>query len=86
MKVLVFVINGLILKHSNTLNTTIKRLDENLTNVYVYWNQMYLYSRHDNFSETMLIEFKVYMIYSIIVIISYSIILLIYCIFTIVFN
>ena|SRR5579871_6478258 len=63
MKVLVFVVEGLIIKHHNNAleikDAAIKKLDEKLTNVYVYWNQMYLYSRQDNFSETMLTEFKV---------------------------
>lgn len=57
MKVLVFVMDGLVVKHYNKSDS--RRLDENLTNVYVYWNQMYIYSRQENFSESMLIEFEV---------------------------
>ena len=35
-------------------------IDKDLTNVYVYWNQMYIYSYQENFSKTMLIEFEVF--------------------------
>ena len=60
MKVLVFVMDGLFIKHCNSSLTNKRKIDEELTNVYVYWNQMYIYSRQENFSETMLIEFEVF--------------------------
>jgi hypothetical protein len=65
MKVLVFVMDGLTLKHYGSKSSAGKMLDEDLTNVYVYWNQMYIYSRNEYFSESMLIEFEVYRLYTI---------------------
>jgi len=65
MKVLVFVMDGLTLKHCDSNSSANRKLDEDLTNVYVYWNQMYIYSRNENFSESMLIEFEVYRPYTI---------------------
>lgn len=60
MKVLVFVMDGLFIKHCSSSLKNRKGIDKDLTNVYVYWNQMYIYSRQENFSETMLIEFEVF--------------------------
>ena len=65
MKVLVFVMDGLTLKHCGSNSSANRKLDEDLTNVYVYWIQMYIYSRNENFSESMLIEFEVYRPYTI---------------------
>ena len=65
MKVLVFVMDGLTLKHCGSNSSANRKLDEDLTNVYVYWIQMYIYSRNKNFSESMLIEFEVYRPYTI---------------------
>lgn len=60
MKVLVFVIEGLIIKHckSSIPFNTAKRLDNALVELYVSWNKMYLFSQHDSFSQTDLVEFK----------------------------
>jgi hypothetical protein len=49
MKVLVFVMDGLTLKHCGSNSSANRKLDEDLTNVYVYWIQMYIYSRNEIF-------------------------------------
>ena len=61
MKVFLFIIEGLIIKHhKESLNTNqAKRADELLVDVYYYWNKMYLYSRKEYFLESELETFKV---------------------------
>ena len=61
MKVFLFVIEGLIIKHhKESLSTNqAKRADELLVDVYYYWNKMYLYSRKEYFLESELETFKV---------------------------
>ena len=60
MKVLVFVVDGLIVKHrkSSMSFNTAKHLDNALVELYVSWNKMYLFSQRDSFSDTGLVEFK----------------------------
>jgi len=61
MKVFIFIIEGIIIKHhKKSINTNqAKRADEALVNVYFYWNKMYLCSRQEYFSEPDLEIFKV---------------------------
>jgi len=62
MKVFLFVIEGIIKKHHKptTVNTNdAKRYDNALVDVYYRWNQMYLYSRRELFTETDLETFEV---------------------------
>ena len=65
MKVLVFVVDGLIVKHhkSRMSFNTAKRLDDALVDLYVSWNKMYLFSQRDSFSDTGLVEFKECLLY-----------------------
>lgn len=62
MKVFLFVIEGIIIKHhkSSIEQQVAKRCDNALVNVYYRWNKMYLYSRREHFSESDLEEFEVY--------------------------
>jgi hypothetical protein len=57
MKVLLFVVEGLITKYSTATNA--KKQDEMLVNVYYQWNKMYLFSRKEYFLESELVKFKV---------------------------
>ena len=62
MKVFLFVIEGIIKKHHKptTVNTNdAKRYDNALVDVYYRWNQMYLYSQRELFTETDLEKFEV---------------------------
>lgn len=61
MKVFLFIIEGLIVKyHKASINTnTAHRYDNTLTNVFYYWNKMYIFSRQEYFLESELDEFKV---------------------------
>ena len=61
MKVFLFIIEDLIVKHHKTsINTsTAHRYNDALVNVYYYWNQMYIFSRREHFLESDLEEFKV---------------------------
>ena len=61
MKVFIFVIEGLVIKHHKELlsNIQAKRADELLVNVYYYWNKMYLYGRKEYFLESELKIFNV---------------------------
>src|SRR3954451_24762560 len=61
MKVFLFVVEGLIIKHHKEIIyvNQAKRYDEALVNVYHYWNKMYLYSRREQFSESELEIFEV---------------------------
>ena len=61
MKVFLFVIEGIIIKHhKESMNANqAKRSDEALVNVYYHWNRMYLYSRREYFLESELETFKV---------------------------
>jgi hypothetical protein len=63
MKVFVFVIEGIITKHKKTQTTTkvAKQYDKELVDVYYRWNKMYLFSRKEYFSESELVEFKVFL-------------------------
>jgi hypothetical protein len=61
MKVFIFVIEGIIIKHHKetiTVNRA-KQADEALVDVYYRWNKMYLYSHQEYFSESELSNFKV---------------------------
>jgi hypothetical protein len=61
MKVFIFVIEGIIIKHhKETINANqAKRADEALVNAYYHWNKMYLYSRREYFFKSELDEFEV---------------------------
>jgi hypothetical protein len=61
MKVFIFVIEGLIIKHHKPSIETnaAKRYDNALVFVYYCWNKMYLCSRQEFFSESDLEEFEV---------------------------
>ena len=61
MKVFIFVIEDLVIKHHKELlsNIQAKRADELLVNVYYYWNKMYLYGRKEYFLESELKIFNV---------------------------
>ena len=61
MKVFLFVVEGIIIKHHKTsIKTNIaKRYDNSLVDVYYSWNKMYLCSRRDQFSDADLEEFDV---------------------------
>jgi hypothetical protein len=73
MRQLVFVVDGIIIKlhKSNYTTHQADNMDKQLVNLYVNWNQMYIFSRKDEFTESDLEIFKV----------QYIIIKLIYCIF-----
>jgi hypothetical protein len=61
MKVFLFVIEGIVVKHhKETISTSVaKQRDEQLVDVYFRWNKMYLFSRKDHFLESDLEEFQV---------------------------
>ena len=62
MKQMIFVVEGLTLKYHNSQNIPIneaKKLNQDLVDVYLLWNSMYLMSRRDKFSESDLTTFKV---------------------------
>ena len=61
MKVFLFIIEGLIVKHhKRSINmNTVHRYNDALVNVYYYWNKMYIFSRQEYFLESDLEEFKV---------------------------
>jgi hypothetical protein len=59
---LVFVIDGIIVmlyKSNYTINQA-KNMDKQLVQLYVDWNQMYIFSRKDEFTESNLKTLKVY--------------------------
>lgn len=61
MRQLVFVVDSIIkTKHKSdcTVNRA-KNMDKKLTQLYVNWNMMYIFSRKDEFMESDLITFKV---------------------------
>lgn len=61
MHQLVFVIDGIIVSlHKNDFTASqAKRMDENLVQLYVDWNKMYIFSRKDEFTESDLKAFQV---------------------------
>jgi hypothetical protein len=62
MKQLVFVIDGLIIaKHKPNLIslTQAKQYDLNLTNLFVSWNRMYIFSRKETSIDLELNDFQV---------------------------
>ena len=61
MKVFLFVIEGIIIKHHKTsIKASIaKQYDNALVDVYYSWNKMYLCSRQEYFSDADLREFEV---------------------------
>jgi len=52
MKIMVFVLD-------NILPTDAKKKKKKLSNLYVSWNEMYIFSRKDSFNESELTEFEV---------------------------
>ena len=61
MKVFLFIIEGIIIKHKKTQTerNTAKKQDDELVDVYYKWNKMYLFSRKEYFLELELVEFQV---------------------------
>lgn len=61
MRQLVFVVDGIINKLHKSDYTTqqANNMDKQLVKLYVDWNQMYIISRNDEFTESDLILFKV---------------------------
>jgi hypothetical protein len=61
MKVFLFIIEGIIIKHKKTQTerNTAKKYDEELVDVYYKWNKMYLFSQKEYFLELELVEFQV---------------------------
>ena len=61
MRQLVFVVDGIIkTKHkSNCTANWAKNMNKKLTQLYVNWNMMYIFSHKDEFMESDLITFKV---------------------------
>ena len=57
MKVMVFVVNNLYGKNDKAVNNFISNND--LVKLYVSWNEMYILSRSEEFSESDLVKFKV---------------------------
>ena len=61
MKVFVFVIEGIIVKHHKATirENQANQLDAMLVNTYYLWNKMYLYGRREYFLESELNDFEV---------------------------
>jgi hypothetical protein len=61
MRQLVFVTDGIIIIHHKPSYTTTqaRNMDKILVQLYVNWNQMYIFSRKDEFTESDLKSFKV---------------------------
>ena len=57
MKVMVFVVDNLYGKNDKAVNNFISNND--LVKLYVSWNEMYILSRSEEFSESDLVKFKV---------------------------
>src|SRR5918911_44439 len=57
MKVMVFVVDDLYNEDNNEIDNFVNNND--LTELYVKWNEMYILSRSEEFSESDLIKFKV---------------------------
>ena len=62
MQQLVFVVDGIISKYckSNYTVHQASNMDKQLVKLYVDWNQMYIFLRYDEFTESDLKTFKVY--------------------------
>ena len=61
MKVFLFVVEGLIIKHHKEITENqAKRVDELLVSVYHRWNKMYLYSRREYLLKSELETFEVW--------------------------
>jgi hypothetical protein len=56
MKVMIFVVDNLYENNENIENF-IK--NEDLTKLYEAWNEMYAFSRYENFKESDLVKFRV---------------------------
>ena len=61
MHQLVFVMDGIIIIHHKPFYTTTqaKNMDKLLVQLYINWNQMYIFSRKDEFTKLDLKSFKV---------------------------
>ena len=57
MKVMIFVVDNLYSKNDKMMENFIS--NNNLTKLYEYWNEMYILSRYEEFSENDLTNFKV---------------------------
>jgi hypothetical protein len=57
MKIMVFVVDNLYSTNNNTVDNFLNNND--LINLYQNWNEMYILSRSEEFSESDLIKFKV---------------------------
>src|SRR6185437_4562408 len=70
MKVILFVVNNLY--NQNTNNTEDYVENKYLTSLYQNWNEMYIISKYEKFTESDLIKFQVYITYIIIFILLYK--------------
>ena len=61
MKVFIFVIEGIIVKHHKAMISENQacQIDAALVNAYYFWSKMYLYSRREYFLESELNDFEV---------------------------
>jgi hypothetical protein len=57
MKVMIFVVDNLYSKNDKMMENFIS--NNNLTKLYEYWNEMYILSRSEEFSESDLTKFQV---------------------------
>jgi len=57
MKVMIFVVDNLYGKNDKIIENFVS--NENLAKLYESWNEMYILSRSEEFSESDLVKFKV---------------------------
>jgi hypothetical protein len=57
MKVMIFVVNNLYGKNDKIIENFVS--NENLAKLYESWNEIYILSRSEEFSESDLVKFKV---------------------------
>ena len=57
MKVMIFVVDNIYCKNNKAVNNFIK--NDDLVKLYQSWNEMYIISRYEKFSESDLVIFKV---------------------------
>ena len=75
MKVFIFVIEGIIVKHHKTMinENQANQVDAALVNAYYFWNKMYLYGRREYFLKSELDNFEVLYILIVLLYIKYKI-------------
>ena len=57
MKVMIFVVNNLYDENDNSVENFVSNFE--LTELYQHWNEMYILSRLEEFSESDLVKFNV---------------------------